>query len=118
MKQLKFYANRLPYFYFIGLAIYWFSILLGKEILSAILVLLMSIPFLWQLIKPNRELNFVLGVIFVCISSYLIIGSLSDLFNLPSLIIASRVIIYGSFIAILNFVMSAWIVRNSVKRTI
>ncbi|MGV6829950.1 MAG: hypothetical protein ACWA5P_00120 [bacterium] len=118
MKQLKFYANRLPYFYFIALAIYWFSILLGTEVLSAILVLLMCIPFLWQLIKPNRELNFGLGVIFICISSYLIMGSLADLFNLPSVVIASRVIIYGSFIAILNFAMSAWIVRNSVKRTI
>ena len=80
-------------------------------------ILLFGIPFLWQLIKPNRKLNFALGIIFVCLSSYLILAYLSDVFDIVTFSTKARqfVIVGGGFV-LANFIMSLWIIRNSIKR--
>ena len=117
MKLLNKYGNLIPYLYFIAIPIYWFSLINRSEGIIAFPILLLIIPFLWQIIKPNKDLNFGLGITFVCISSYLIVAQLSDILSIPSLVIAKGVIIYSGIFVFLNFVMSAWIVRNSLKQT-
>ncbi|MBT8258369.1 MAG: hypothetical protein KJO49_07850 [Bacteroidia bacterium] len=117
MNSINKYANWTPYLYFIAIAIYWFTSVNRIEGLSAYPILLLAIPFVWQLVKPNRKLNFYLGLSFICLSSYMIVGVISDLLNIPPIVLAKGVIIYGGLFALLNFVMSAWIIRNSYKRT-
>ena len=111
------YANLIPYFYFVSLIVYWFTYVNRSEGLTAYPILLLAIPFLWQIVRPNRKLNFSLGITFICLSSYLIFAYLSNLFNIPSIVLAKGIILYGGLLVLLNFVMSAWIVRNSIKRT-
>ncbi|WP_230080175.1 hypothetical protein [Winogradskyella marina] len=87
------------------------------EGISAYPILLFGIPFLWQLIKPSRKLNFSLGIIFVCLSSYLILAYLSDLLNIIHWTETSKnLLFYGGLLVVGNFVMSLWIVRNSIKK--
>jgi len=117
MKIINKYANLVPYLYFIAVTIYWFTDINRSEGITAYPILLFGIPFLWQIIKPNTKLNFSLGIIFVCLSSYLILAYLSNLFNIPSIVLAKGFIIYGGIFAVLNFLMSIWIIRNSIKRT-
>ncbi len=117
MKLLNRYANLTPYLYFIAIVLYWFTLLNKSNGIIAFPILLLIIPFLWQIIKPNKELNFVLGITFVCISSYVIVAQLANVLNIPSLILAKGVIIYSGIFVFLNFAMSAWIVRNSLKQT-
>ena len=88
-----------------------------SEGISAYPILLFGIPFLWQLIKPNRKLNFSLGIIFVCLSSYLILAYVFDLLNIIHWTETSKkLLFYGGLLVIGNFVMSLWIVRNSIKK--
>ncbi|WP_225034951.1 hypothetical protein [Winogradskyella sp. SM1960] len=87
------------------------------EGISAYPILLFGIPFLWQLIKPSRKLNFSLGIVFVCLSSYLILAYLSDLLNIIHWTETSKnLLFYGGLLVVGNFVMSLWIVRNSIKK--
>ncbi|MBT8254201.1 MAG: hypothetical protein KJN68_09530, partial [Bacteroidia bacterium] len=72
MKSINKYANWTPYLYFIAVTIYWFTDINREEGLSAYPILLLAIPFLWQMIKPNGKLNFYLGICFICLSSYMI----------------------------------------------
>ena len=85
--------------------------------MSAYPILLFGIPFLWQLIKPHKELNLSLGIVFVCLSSYLI---LAYLYNELSIVSwsesAQRLLFYGGALVIGNFIMSIWIIRNSIKK--
>lgn len=112
------YANWIPYLYFITVIVYLFTNANQNESVLAYPILLFSIPFLWQLIKPHRELNFALGIIFVCVSSYLILAYLSDIFDIISFNTkAKQFVIVGGGFVIANFVMSLWIIRNSIKRT-
>ncbi|MBT8272585.1 MAG: hypothetical protein KJO77_02180 [Bacteroidia bacterium] len=117
MKIINKYANLIPYLYFIAISIYWFTIINRSDGITAYPILLFAIPFLWQILKPNNKLNSTLGITFVCLSSYLILGYISDLFNVPSLVLAQGVIIYGGIFAALNFFMSVWIIRNSLNRS-
>jgi hypothetical protein len=117
MKLINKYANFLPYLYFIAITVYWFTDLNKTEGLTAYPILLLAIPFIWQLIRPNKQFNFMLGITFVCLSSYLIVAYISDLFNIPPLVLAKGIIIYAGLFVVLNFFMSAWIIRNSIKRT-
>ena len=81
-------------------------------------ILLFGIPFLWQLIKPNQKLNSILGITFACLSSYLILAYLSDVFDIISLTDkAKSFLVYGGLFVIANFIMAVWIIRNSLKRT-
>jgi hypothetical protein len=117
MKIINKYANLIPYLYFIAITIYWFTDINRSDGITAYPILLLAIPFLWQILKPNKRLNFTLGITFVCLSSYLILAYLSDVFNIPSLVLAKGVIIYGGIFAFINFFMSVWIIRNSMKQT-
>lgn len=117
MKMINKYANFIPYLYFIAVTAYWFTDINRSDGISAYPILLFGIPFLWQIIKPNKRLNFTLGITFACLSSYLIIAYLSDILNMSSLTIAKGFIFYGGLFVLTNFVMSIWIIRNGFKRT-
>lgn len=118
MTLINKYANWIPYLYFIAVIAYLFTNANQSKGVLAYPILLFSIPFLWQLIKPNRKLNFALGIIFVCLSSYLVLAYLSDIFDIVSFSTKAKqfVLIGGGFV-LANFVMSLWIIRNSIKRT-
>lgn len=117
MKIINKYANLIPYLYFIAITLYWFTAINRSGGVTAYPILLFGIPFIWQIIRPNKRLNFTLGITFVCLSSYLILAYLSDVFDVPSLVLAKGFIIYGGIFVLLNFFMSVWIIRNSLKQT-
>ncbi len=111
------YSKFIPYLYFITVIGYWFTDINRSEGLSAYPILLFGIPFLWQLIKPNEKLNFSLGIIFVCLSSYSILAYLSDALQIVSFSEnAKRFLFIGGLLVIGNFIMSLWMVRNSLKK--
>ena len=117
MKLINKYANLIPYLYFIAVIAYLFTDTNQSEGVLAYPILLFGIPFLWQLIKPNGKLNFALGIIFVCLSSYLILAYLSDIFDIiPFSTKAKQLVIVGGGFVLANFIMSLWIIRNSLKR--
>jgi len=118
MKLINKYANLIPYLYFITVIAYLFTDANQSNGVMAYPILLFGIPFLWQLIKPNKKLNFALGIIFVCLSSYLILAYLSDVFNIISFNTKAKQFMFiGGGFVLANFVMSLWIIRNSIKRT-
>lgn len=118
MKLISTYSKFVPYLYFIAVIIYLFTSINKSEGLSAYPILLFGIPFLWQLIKPNKNLNFSLGITFVCLSSYLILAYLFDIFNIFSITgtIKSFIVLGGLFV-FTNFSMSLWMIRNSMKKS-
>lgn len=117
MNSISKYTKFIPYLYFLSIIIYWFTTINKSDGISAYPVLLFGIPFLWQLIKPSRKLNFSLGIIFVCLSSYLILAYLFDLFNIVNWTESSKkLLFYGGVLVIGNFIMSLWIIRNSIKK--
>ena len=116
MKSLSLYSKYLPYLYFISIVIYWFTTINKTNGVSAYPILLFGIPFLWQLLKPNKKLNFTLGITFICLSSYLILGYISNILNLKDLSIHfNGFIVSGWLFVISNFLMAIWIIKNSVK---
>jgi hypothetical protein len=115
MKMINRYSKFTPYLYFIVVIAFLFTGVNKSEGLTAYPILLFGIPFLWQIIKPNKKRNFTLGITFVCLSSYLILAYLSDLFNIASISIIKSFVFYGGIFVILNFLMSIWIIRNSIK---
>ena len=117
MNAISKYTKFIPYLYFLSVIIYLFTDLNQSSGLKAYPVLLFGIPFLWQLIRPNRQLNFSLGIVFVCLSSYLILAYLTDLFDIVNWSESSKkYLIYGGVLVLSNFIMSLWIVRNSIKK--
>ena len=117
MSTISKYTKYIPYFYFLSVIAYWFTDLNKSVGLSSYLVLLFCIPFLWQLIKPSRKLNFTLGIVFVCLSSYLILVYLFDLLHIINWSHSSKkLLFYGGLLVVGNFVMSLWMVRNSIKK--
>ncbi|WP_250433966.1 hypothetical protein [Hanstruepera flava] len=117
MKLISKYSKFIPYLYYIAVIAYWFTDINRSEGLTAYPILLFGIPFLWQLIKPNKQLNFSLGIVFVCLSSYLILAYLSDLFNIIDISTSTKTfIIYGGIFVFTNFLMALWMIRNSLKK--
>jgi len=117
MKILTKYAKFVPYLYFIAITIYWFTHLNRTEGLTAYPILLFGIPFLWQVIKPNKNLNLTLGITFVCLSSYLVIAYISNIYYTNSLVFSSNnFILYGGLFVAANFFMALWIIKNSLDR--
>ena len=117
MNTISKYTKFVPYLYFLTVIAYWFSALNKSIGISAYPILLFGIPFLWQLISPNRKLNFSLGIVFICLSSYLILGYLSNLLNIINWSESSKkLLFYGGILVFGNFVMSLWILRNSIKK--
>ena len=118
MKFINQYSKYFPYLYFIAIIAYWFTDVNQSEGITAYPILLFSITFLWQIIKPNKKLNFALGTIFVCLSSYLILAYLSDIFNIVSFFDkAKNFAVFRGLFVTLNFIMAVWIIRNSLKRS-
>jgi hypothetical protein len=116
MIQFNRYTKFIPYLYFIAITAYWFTIINRTEGLTAYPILLFGIPFLWQIVKPNKKLNFILGISFVCVSSYLILAYLSDLLQITSLSYSfENLAVYGGIFVFANFIMALWIIRNSLK---
>jgi len=117
MKTLSNYSKFIPYLYFISVVIYWFTVVNRNNGVTAYPILLFGVPFLWQIIKPNRKLNFALGITFICISSYLILAYLSRIFDIISFSNKTEsFIVYGGLFVSANFIMALWIIRNSLKR--
>lgn len=117
MKTISTYSKFVPYLYFLAIIIYWFTDVNRNEGITAYPILLFGIPFLWQLIKPNEKLNFSLGIIFVCLSSYMILAYLFDILNIVNLAYETkRYLILGGFFVVCNFVMALWMIRNSIKK--
>lgn len=117
MKAISKYTRFIPYLYFISIIIYWFTYENRTEGISAYPILLFGIPFLWQLIRPNKKLNFSLGIIFVCLSSYMILAYFLDILNVFNWIGNSATIIKSlGFIILGNFVMALWMIRNSIQK--
>ncbi len=118
MKILNKYSKFIPYLYFIAVIAYWFTDVNRSEGITAYPILLFGIPFLWQVLKPNRKLNSALGITFVCISSYLILAYLSDVFDIVSFSRnAKSFMIYGGLFVSANFFMALWIIRNSLRKS-
>ena len=117
MKTISRYTKFIPYFYFVSIILYWFTNINKSDGISAYPILLFAIPFLWQLIKPTQKLNFSLGIIFVCLSSYLILAYIFDLLDIIHWSeAAKKLLFYGGVLVFSNFAMSLWIVRNSIKK--
>ncbi|MFL0352226.1 hypothetical protein [Xanthomarina sp. GH4-25] len=117
MKLISKYSKFIPYLYFIASVAYWFTDVNKNNGISAYPILLIAIPFIWQLVKPSKRLNFSLGIIFVCLSSYLILAYLGDIFNIVSFseTVKSFILLGGLFV-FTNFIMSLWMIRNSMKK--
>ncbi|HLV13702.1 MAG TPA: hypothetical protein VKY41_00860 [Xanthomarina sp.] len=111
------YTKFIPYLYFIIAVAYWFTNVNKIEGITAYPILLFATPFVWQLIKPSKQLNFTLGIIFVCLSSYMILAYLIDALNIiifPETV-RNVIALSGSFV-FANFLMSLWMIRNSMKK--
>ena len=111
------YSKFIPYLYFIAVISYWFTDVNRTEGLIAYPILLLGIPFLWQIIMPNRNLNFTLGTVFVCLSSYLILAYLGHILNLANFSTLQKMGLFGGFFILFHFIMAIWIIRNSLKRS-
>ncbi len=110
------YTNSIPYLYFIAISAYWFTVINRTDGITAYPILLFAIPFLWQIVKPNKSLNFSLGITFVCISSYLILAFLSDMLKIISISYPlEQFSFYGGLLLFANLIMALWIIRNSLK---
>jgi hypothetical protein len=118
MEQINKYSKFVPYLYFLAVIAYWFTNVNKSEGLTAYPILLFGIPFLWQLIKPNKKLNFTLGITFVCLSSYLILAYLSDVLNIIELSSQTKqFMVFGGVFVVANFIMALWMIRNSLNRS-
>ncbi|WP_338731179.1 hypothetical protein [Mangrovimonas cancribranchiae] len=112
------YYKYTPYLYFIAVTAYWFTQVNRTEGLTAYPILLFGIPFLWQIIKPSKRLNAILGITFACLSSYLILAFLSYTLNIiPISNTASKYVAFGGLFAITNFIMAVWMIRNTIKKS-
>ncbi|MGJ8592723.1 MAG: hypothetical protein ACSHXF_09255 [Aquaticitalea sp.] len=117
MQMINKLSKFIPYFYFLAVIIYWFTDINRSDGITAYPILLFGLPFLWQLIKPNEKLNFSLGMVFVCLSSYMILAYLFDILHIVNLSYQTkRFLILGGFFVVGNFVMALWMIRNSIKK--
>ncbi|GGG54821.1 hypothetical protein [Bizionia arctica] len=116
-KQINKYTKFIPYLYFIAAVAYWFTDVNKNEGLTAYPILLIGIPFVWQLIRPSKQLNFSLGIIFVCLSSYLILAYIVGALRIITFSETAKnfALLSGLFV-FTNFVMSLWMIRNSMKK--
>lgn len=117
MKTIHKFTKYTPYLYFIAVIAFWFTSVNREKGLLAYPLLLFAIPFVWQLIKPSRRLNAILGITFACLSSYMVVAYLSDAFNIIRLSYAiKKYIIYSGLFVICNFFMATWMIRNTLNK--
>ncbi|MFV9552121.1 hypothetical protein [Algibacter sp. PT7-4] len=118
MKPLSKYTKFTPYLYFTAITAYWFTIVNKSEGITAYPILLFGIPFLWQIIKPNKTLNLTLGITFVCVSSYLILAFISDILHIISFSgPIKQFLLPGGLFIFANLIMSLWIIKNSLHKS-
>ncbi|MEH6538117.1 MAG: hypothetical protein V7719_17080 [Psychroserpens sp.] len=118
METISKYSKFVPYLYFLAVIAYWFTDVNRSAGITAYPILLFGIPFLWQLIKPNRKLNFSLGITFVCLSSYMILVYLSDLLDIVNLSVqVKQFMVLSGLLVVGNFVMALWMIKNSLNRS-
>ncbi|MBU2939667.1 hypothetical protein KO494_08965 [Lacinutrix sp. C3R15] len=118
MNLINKYSKFIPYLYYLTIIAYWFTYINKSEGLSAYPILLFGIPFILQILKPNKRLNFGLGITFVCLSSYMIIAYVSDFLQIIQFSNATKQLLVNSgLIAVANFIMALWIMRNSMKKS-
>ncbi|HZW62169.1 MAG TPA: hypothetical protein VFF15_00845 [Flavobacteriaceae bacterium] len=117
MHLMRTYAKFIPYLYFLAVILYVFTLVNSTRGIIAYPILLLAVPFVWQLLKPNEKLNFILGISFVCLSSYVL---LAYLFNAVHILIWSasvkNYLLFGGAYVLGNFIMALWMLRNSIKR--
>ena len=118
METISKYSKFVPYLYFLAVIAYWFTDVNKNQGITAYPILLFSLPFLWQLIKPNKQLNFTLGITFVCLSSYMILAYISDVLNIVSISSqAKQFMLFSGLFFVGNFIMALWMIRNSMNRS-
>ncbi|MDO1501278.1 hypothetical protein Q2T40_14170 [Winogradskyella maritima] len=116
MKAFKFYEKYVPYLYFLMIIPYWFTIVNKTEGITAYPIFLLAIPFIWQLLKPSRMINFYLGLTFTCSSAYLIIMYLFDNLNLVEVnTTIDNILLFSGVMIVTNFFMSLWIIKSSLN---
>lgn len=118
METISKYSKFIPYLYFLTIIAYWFTQVNRDFGINAFPILLFGIPFIWQLFKPNRKLNFTLGITFVCLSSYLILVYISDAFNIVHISEHVKQMMWFSGLLVMsNFIMALWMIKNSLHRS-
>jgi hypothetical protein len=118
MKTIGKYSKFIPYIYYIAVIAYWFTQVNQKKGITAFPILLFSLPFAWQFVKPNEKLNFALGTIFVCLSSYMLLAYVFDMLNIFTLSESTKqFLMFGGLFFMANFIMALWMIRNSIKRS-
>ena len=113
--RLKKLSARIPYLYFIIAAVILFTIFNKNLGWAASPILLFAIPFIWQVLKPNKALNITLGITFSCLSSYAVIAYLLSLGYNTSL--TPNIVLYSGIFVILSFLMALWIIKNSLNKS-
>ncbi|MUU79659.1 hypothetical protein [Winogradskyella endarachnes] len=107
----------IPYLYFLSVITYWFTTFNKLEGIIAYPILLCGIPFIWQLFKPSRQLNFSLGIIFVCLSSYLVFAYLFNILHILNWTeTIEKILFYSGILVVGNVFMSLWMIRNSMNK--
>ncbi|OMP30222.1 MULTISPECIES: hypothetical protein [Mangrovimonas] len=118
MNLIQKYSKFIPYLYFLSVIAFWFTDVNRHLGIEAYPILIFALPFVWQLIKPSKQLNFSLGITFVCLSSYMIWAYLSDALNIIQFSgFIKRFVLYSGLFVFANFIMSLWMIRNSIKKS-
>ena len=109
----------LPYLYYIGLSLSMFLVQIDKETGNTddLKLLILSVPFVVQLIFSFKYVDLILGVVMFVVAIYLTLGYASDLAKLTTY--TTRVInfiIIGGLIVTLNYVMAILLFRNERLR--
>ncbi|WP_034059920.1 hypothetical protein [Lacinutrix jangbogonensis] len=116
MKSIKHLSKYVPHIYFTAIIVYWFLDIRNNEGASPYLILLLVTPFIWQLIKPNRVVNIILGSLFICLSFYLVLAYLSDVIKITEVSAnTSAFLIIGGLFVLSNLMMSIWMFINGIK---
>jgi hypothetical protein len=113
--RLKKHSARIPYLYFIIATISVFTIFNKNLGWAAFPILLFAIPFIWQVLKPNKALNITLGITFSCLSSYAVIAYLLSLGYTTNL--TPNLVVYAGIFVTLSFLMALWIIKNSLNKS-
>ena len=118
MKTLNKYSKLIPYFYFIAVVAYWFTDVNKTEGITAFPILLFSIPFIWQILKPKSKLNHTLGITLVSLKLYFISANIVGFFHMSSMTDRTTdFVIYGGLLVILVSGIKMWIVTNDRRQS-
>ena len=113
--------QKAPYVYFALIALYFAyrAISAGKLFgMGGMVVLLLSVAFIYQLVREDKDLNILLGFLTVTWSLWMSLAVLSDAFKIEDFgsIRALRFMITGGLFIASNFLLSAKLFKNAVHR--